>query len=183
MKREEQVIAVGRCGTPDAVAGIELRLREVDGCAPSPLLSLENMRRAVDRPRPVLASPRPYVSNLCVSKRCRRRGVAKALLSAAEFLSGPDVWGYDSLFIHVQKENEAALDLYTQAGYKPITCTDDDVPLIYLYKPLRPDAPTLDMLQQALLEQDSTDKKTRRRRLQQEPMNEESRLAEIKNEN
>eukprot|EP00635_Sarcinochrysidales_sp_CCMP3193_P001399 CAMPEP_0118898818 /NCGR_PEP_ID=MMETSP1166-20130328/5652_1 /TAXON_ID=1104430 /ORGANISM="Chrysoreinhardia sp, Strain CCMP3193" /LENGTH=292 /DNA_ID=CAMNT_0006837935 /DNA_START=33 /DNA_END=911 /DNA_ORIENTATION=- len=150
------VLAVGRQATADVVAAVELRLRDVDGVSPSPLPALDKLMRALlpTTPKPVLATPRPYISNLCVSTRCRRRGVAAALLSAAEFLVGPDVWGYDSVFLHVQKTNDAAKGLYSRADYVPIAYEASDAdPLIFQYKPLRPDAPKLDDLRRRLSEQ------------------------------
>ncbi|KAJ8605185.1 hypothetical protein CTAYLR_000389 [Chrysophaeum taylorii] len=138
------VFAVARCSGVDAVAAVELRLREADGTAPGPFLFLDRFRL------PKAAEHRPYLSNLCVSPRCRRRGIAGTLLSAAEFVAGA-LWGYDSIFLHVHKSNRPALDLYSREGYTPIQLLQDaDAPhhettistqLVYHYKPLRADAP------------------------------------------
>lgn len=149
------VITVARCDAIHAVGAIELRLRSVDGTAPGPFLLLDKLRQGTP---PLLrrsfATTRPYISNLCVSSCCRRRGIAGALLSAAEFVSGM-VWGYDTVFLHVHRQNDAALRLYQRAGYIPIslehTAAVAAAPsLIYHYKPLKPAAPSAAQLKQRI---------------------------------
>lgn len=116
----------------EVVGAVELQLRAVNNKAPGFFLDGKPAK--------------PYVANLCVLPRCRRQGVAQALLDAVEYVA--DLWGHDSIFLHVSPANDAALRLYARNQYETIP----DWPprflnqLVYLYKPLRPSAPTLDTI-------------------------------------
>ena len=88
------------------------------------------------------APDRPYISNVCVANSCRRRGVAQALMDAAEHLAGPSGWGYDSVFLHVHEENPAALGLYEALAYEKLEALDE-APLRYFYKRLSEYAPSV----------------------------------------
>ena len=57
-----------------------------------------------------------YVSCMCVKDEFRRRGVADALLRAAEKVALE--WGYDCAALHVFRRNEAAIALYRGRGYE-----------------------------------------------------------------
>lgn len=90
-----------------------------------------------------------HIANLCVQRSCRRQGIAKSLLEAVEYVA--DLWGHDSIFLHVSPSNEAAMALYQRAKYEVIP--DNWPPLTfnklnYLYKPLRPTAPSMDAIVQ-----------------------------------
>lgn len=56
-----------------------------------------------------------YVSCMCVDDGWRRRGVADALMQAAEKVSTQ--WGYDCACLHVFQRNAAAIALYCRCGY------------------------------------------------------------------
>jgi len=58
----------------------------------------------------------PYVSNLAVSKSCRRRGVAKQLLLACEQTASD--WGFPDIYLHVLENNHQARQLYLKTGYQ-----------------------------------------------------------------
>ncbi|NEQ22919.1 MAG: GNAT family N-acetyltransferase [Microcoleus sp. SIO2G3] len=58
----------------------------------------------------------PYISNLAVSKSCRRRGVAKQLLSACEQTALD--WGFPDIYLHVLENNHQARQLYLKTGYQ-----------------------------------------------------------------
>lgn len=152
----------------DAVGAVELKLRDVDGTAPGPFLFLDRLRQSTPLLRRGVTTTRPYISNLCVSSRCRRRGIASALLSAAEFVAG-SVWGecclvgpsliaragYDTVFLHVHENNKPALGLYRHAGYLPISLSHVAAAaaapsLIYHYKPLAAQAPSVASIEQHL---------------------------------
>lgn len=60
----------------------------------------------------------PYLSNLCVDEKYRRRQVGKALVRCLEDITTS--WGYSKLYLHVDLENEAALKLYQNEGYKDV---------------------------------------------------------------
>lgn len=61
------------------------------------------------------AGARAYLSNVCVARAARRRGVARALLSAAEAAAGAA--GVAHLYVHVVADNGAASALYASAGF------------------------------------------------------------------
>lgn len=65
---------------------------------------------AFTRPRQV------YLSNLAVRASCRRQGVARKLLHAAEQLSLD--WGFRELYLHVMADNARARLLYQSMGYQ-----------------------------------------------------------------
>ena len=75
-------------------------------------------------------------------ERDHRRGVARALVDATEFVAGR-VWGYDSLFLHVHPTNTAARELYERAGYELVRDQrSDSSELLYYSKQI--DARRLD---------------------------------------
>lgn len=57
-----------------------------------------------------------YLSNLAVQEGCRRQGVARKLLEAAEQLSLE--WGFRELYLHVMANNIRARLLYENMGYQ-----------------------------------------------------------------
>jgi ribosomal protein S18 acetylase RimI-like enzyme len=57
-----------------------------------------------------------YISCMCVKHTHRRRGVADALLVAAERVTVE--WGYDVVALHVFAKNTAAIALYRKRGYE-----------------------------------------------------------------
>jgi ribosomal protein S18 acetylase RimI-like enzyme len=57
-----------------------------------------------------------YLSNLAVQEGCRRQGVARKLLSAAEQLSID--WGFREMYLHVMADNTRARLLYKNMGYQ-----------------------------------------------------------------
>lgn len=77
----------------------------------------------------------PYLLNLCVSPRYRRKGAGRTLLQVAEDIV-VHVWGRDRLYLHSGKD-EAALGLYTSAGYSAVKANDGDSDAVHMYKQLR----------------------------------------------
>jgi len=83
----------------------------VDGRAPDPSCKVEFLTPST------LAgtSPRPYLSDLGVSTKHRRRGIGEKLVYACE------QWtynrGYKQLYLKVEKENKGAVSLYSNMGY------------------------------------------------------------------
>ena len=135
------MLIAARPSGSECVAAVELRLRRADGAHPTPLPMLDALRDAFSARSG--APDRPYISNVCVADACRRRGVAQALMDAAEHLAGPEGWGYDSVFLHVHEENPAALGLYEALAYEKLEALDE-APLRYFYKRLSEHAPTVD---------------------------------------
>jgi GNAT superfamily N-acetyltransferase len=63
------------------------------------------------------------LSNLAVSPKARRRGIAKQLCAKAE--KWGSYWGYDEMFLKVESENTAARYLYEQNLGYATKCTLD----------------------------------------------------------
>ncbi|GLC77767.1 hypothetical protein PLESTB_000957700 [Pleodorina starrii] len=57
-----------------------------------------------------------YVSSMCVRTASRRRGVAQALMAAAE--AQAQLWRQRRLALHVYKDNAAAVELYLRCGLR-----------------------------------------------------------------
>lgn len=60
-----------------------------------------------------------YISSMAVVNSCRRLGIGRVLLSAAEFVAW--VWGENEIVLQVHEENEAACALYKQQDYEEIS--------------------------------------------------------------
>lgn len=59
---------------------------------------------------------RAYLSNVCVASAVRRRGVARALMLAAEAHAASQ--GVRHLYVHVVADNAPAERLYLQMGFQ-----------------------------------------------------------------
>lgn len=83
----------------------------VDGRAPDPSCKIEYLTPST------LAgtSPRPYLSDLGVSTKHRREGIAEKLVDACEQWTYNK--GYKQLYLKVEKENTGAVGLYSNMGY------------------------------------------------------------------
>jgi ribosomal protein S18 acetylase RimI-like enzyme len=66
----------------------------------------------VRRPPPEL----PYLVNLAVHPKHRRRGLGAQLVVACERVAREE-WGYSEMFLYVRKQNMPALSLYYSLGY------------------------------------------------------------------
>jgi len=110
---------------PDAWSSMWASQDWADGAGPGGDLETWAANRARARgmrPRPgrwkggAPADEYAYVSCMCVKENFRRRGVADALLRAAEKVALE--WGYDCAALHVFRRNEAAIRLYRGRGYE-----------------------------------------------------------------
>eukprot|EP00306_Pavlova_sp_CCMP459_P010782 CAMPEP_0185192592 /NCGR_PEP_ID=MMETSP1140-20130426/19445_1 /TAXON_ID=298111 /ORGANISM="Pavlova sp., Strain CCMP459" /LENGTH=216 /DNA_ID=CAMNT_0027759347 /DNA_START=13 /DNA_END=664 /DNA_ORIENTATION=+ len=72
--------------------------------------------------RPHTFRMRPYLSNLSVHPRARRRGIATALVEHCEAQALH--WGLDEIVLEVMEPNEAALSLYKKMGYAIEHCDE-----------------------------------------------------------
>ncbi len=68
------------------------------------------------QPRGERTHPYPYLSNLAVQPRWRRRGVAQHLLAACQ--QHAHAAGQSQLYLHVLENNYGARKLYLHSGYQ-----------------------------------------------------------------
>jgi len=61
----------------------------------------------------------PLMSNLAISRKYRRKGLAEDLVRAAENIARRE-WGYDDCYLYVEKRNTPAIKLYQKLGYKSV---------------------------------------------------------------
>jgi ribosomal protein S18 acetylase RimI-like enzyme len=66
---------------------------------------------------------RPLLSNLVVDRGYRRQGIANRLCKGAE--EAAKGWGYDEIYLKVDKTNTKALNLYRKHGYRPVPDGED----------------------------------------------------------
>ena len=90
------------------------------------------------------ADPETYVSSLAVAPAARRRGVATALMSAAEARARAD--GRREVALQVEEANRAAVELYASLGYevagrdgRAVYRGEQYEARLYLRKELRPE--------------------------------------------
>ena len=95
----------------------------VDGRQPDPSCNIEFLT-----PSTLAAtSPRPYLSDLGVSTKHRRRGIGIKLVQACEEWTHRR--GYDKLYLKVDKKNQLGVGLYSAMGYKTVELPwGNDVP-------------------------------------------------------
>ena len=85
--------------------------KEIVGCV---ALTLARPEAMMPPPFPTQAPIRCYLSNMAIAPAHRRQGLAKRLIHRCERLVR--LWGYTSVWLHVDTENEAAVQLYTSLG-------------------------------------------------------------------
>lgn len=61
----------------------------------------------------------PLMSNLAVSRKYRRRGLAEQLVKAVEDHCRME-WGYEECYLYVEERNQAASRLYQKLGYRSL---------------------------------------------------------------
>lgn len=83
---------------------------------------------SIGRPQKASYNPRPYLSDLAVDIRWRRRGIARALIHACEEKAFR--LGFDYLYLRVKFDNEPAILMYADMGYDIMMddeATDDTI--------------------------------------------------------
>ena len=63
----------------------------------------------------LVASPRPYLSDLGVSDEWRKKGIATALVQISEAVSLS--WGFSNMHLKVDRDNHVARNMYANMGY------------------------------------------------------------------
>ena len=71
----------------------------------------------------------PLMSNLAISRKYRRKGLAEDLVKAAETIARKE-WGYDECYLYVEKRNVPAIKLYKKLGYSTIWEDDSATTLL-----------------------------------------------------
>jgi len=121
------ILAVSRhrkdSGT-DVIASVELRIQPTDAKIPFSQPWLDLVERKAAKAIGLNTPPRdqslqPYLSNLCVSECSRGKRIGRALVLCVESIAR-DTWGYSKLYLHVDLDNIAALNLYKSEGYEDV---------------------------------------------------------------
>jgi GNAT superfamily N-acetyltransferase len=108
------------------IATVELRLQPCDAKIPFSLPWIDRIERRLASllsffggPKKVQHDLQPYLSNLCVDEAYRGMGIGKALVRCVESIAATN-WGFSKMFLHVDLDNQAALQLYKTEGYKDV---------------------------------------------------------------
>jgi ribosomal protein S18 acetylase RimI-like enzyme len=126
VSKHKELDSNGRSSTDDwrvdIVASIEMQLQPADGKIPFSLPWIDIIERKLARWIVVgqhgqVRVLQPYVSNLCVDPALRGKGVGRALFRCVEKIAR-DHWKFARLYLHVDLDNEAALNLYSSEGYE-----------------------------------------------------------------
>ena len=77
---------------------------------------------AVSNEAALLKNNVPMIGNLVVTRANRGKGIASALLAAAE--QKAKEWGYEDIAVTVMDVNTIALNLYNKCGYRKLAEVD-----------------------------------------------------------
>jgi ribosomal protein S18 acetylase RimI-like enzyme len=108
----------------DIIATIELRLQPCDAKIPFSIPWLDRVERRMGSmiglgTEKGSSELQPYLSNLCVSERFRGKKIGRALVRCVENIT-KTCWGYNRIYLHVDEDNAAALNLYKSEGYRDV---------------------------------------------------------------
>ena len=102
------------------IASVEIRLQPTDAKIPLTQPWLDKIERQLDT---LLSSStnnntiQPYLSNLCVHESFRGQKIGQGLCRLVESIIR-DIWtNYNTIYLHVDYDNVAALKLYQREGY------------------------------------------------------------------
>jgi hypothetical protein len=109
------------------IATVELRLQPCDAKIPFTLPWIDRIERKLFSSNRIRRQQQqqqqhemqPYLSNLCVDETYRGCGIGKRLVTCVETIAHT-YWGYDYLYLHVDFDNVAAVQLYKKLGYKDV---------------------------------------------------------------
>lgn len=111
----------------EVIASIELRLQPCDAKIPFSIPWLDRVERRVGS---VLGlgsvddngntnDLQPYLCNLCVDETFRGQKIGRGLVRCVENIARTS-WGYNRMYLHVDEQNLAALNLYKNEGYSDV---------------------------------------------------------------
>jgi ribosomal protein S18 acetylase RimI-like enzyme len=109
----------------DVIGSVELQLQLCDGKIPFTLPWLDAVERHLWSLLHIAYKEvgrrnlEPYLSNLCVDESLRGRGIGRALVRCVESIAALQ-WKCSNLYLHVDAENKAAMQLYTSEGYADV---------------------------------------------------------------
>eukprot|EP00977_Amphora_coffeiformis_P014516 scaffold4079_cov167-Amphora_coffeaeformis.AAC.12 len=108
-------------GGSDMVASVELRLELTDGKIPFTMPWLDRAERYLASLVGVNKNEdlQPYLSSLCVDEKFRKQGLGRVLVHCCEDVARV-CWKCDRLYLHVDPDNTAAVQLYLSEGYKEV---------------------------------------------------------------
>uniref|UniRef100_A0A7S4AXY7 N-acetyltransferase domain-containing protein n=1 Tax=Pseudo-nitzschia australis TaxID=44445 RepID=A0A7S4AXY7_9STRA len=111
----------------EVIASIELRLQPCDAKIPFSIPWLDRVERRIGslvglgNIDDVAGSNdlQPYLSNLCVDEKFRGQKIGRGLVRCIENVA-KNSWGYNRIYLHVDEDNIAALNLYKSEGYRDV---------------------------------------------------------------
>lgn len=92
--------------------------RDTHGVVACASLSMARCESALPPPFPTSKPFRAYASNIVVDEAHQREGLASLMVMKCELIAR--IWGEDSLWLHVENDNLAAVSLYDKLNYHPI---------------------------------------------------------------
>jgi len=136
-ERDSLVLILGRPTTDgndansksiEVIASIELRLQPCDAKIPFSIPWLDRVERRIgsliglgntDDDGASANDLQPYLSNLCVDEKFRGQKIGRGLVRCVENIA-KSAWGYNRMYLHVDEDNLAALNLYKSEGYRDV---------------------------------------------------------------
>jgi len=103
----------------DVIATIELRLQPCDAKIPFSIPWLDRVERSLWNMEEKSTELQPYLSNLCVDEKFRGQKIGRGLVRCVENIA-KTCWGYNRIYLHVDEDNLAALNLYKSEGYRDV---------------------------------------------------------------
>jgi len=103
----------------DVIATIELRLQPCDAKIPFSIPWLDRVERSLWNMEKKSTELQPYLSNLCVDEKFRGQKIGRGLVRCVENIA-KTCWGYNRIYLHVDEDNLAALNLYKSEGYRDV---------------------------------------------------------------
>ena len=111
----------------EVIASIELRLQPCDAKIPFSIPWLDRVERRIGSlvglgnmdDAAGSNDLQPYLSNLCVDEKFRGQKIGRGLVRCIENVA-KNSWGYNRIYLHVDEDNMAALNLYKSEGYRDV---------------------------------------------------------------